>query len=212
MRGTAFLLATLCILFGGCSPTNDVVSKGPIQKRKFRPGWHVDLPVGQDLGPRAESPARPQGRALAMRPLAYQRARPETPALLASRTNTAPTAPVVRTPERAAEAVPTLAPASTTAAGAEVHAETEAERGGPRRWNRMALISGVFLLLSFLVMILGGGDVLLYLLLFALLTGIIGLILAAKHNERGKGIAIASIIIPALFIALIIATFSELWG
>jgi len=77
---------------------------------------------------------------------------------------------------------------------------------GPRRWNRMALVSGVFLLLAILVAVTGGGSIIGYIFAFSVLTGVIGLLLAIKHNERGKGIAIAAIAFPlAILIAALIA-------
>lgn len=76
----------------------------------------------------------------------------------------------------------------------------------PRRWNRMALVSGAFLIVSLLVLAAGGGSFLGYVLTFSFLTGLIGLLLCIKHNERGKGIAIAAMAFPvALLTAVIIA-------
>lgn len=82
------------------------------------------------------------------------------------------------------------------------------EPGGdsePRRWNRMALVSGAFLLLSLIVALAGGGGIIGYLFTFSVITGIIGLILAIKHKERGKGIAIAAIAFPLAVLGLVIA-------
>ncbi|MFT3884853.1 MAG: DUF4190 domain-containing protein [Flavobacteriales bacterium] len=36
----------ILVFLAGCSSTNDVVSKGPIQKRKYHGGWYVDLNRG----------------------------------------------------------------------------------------------------------------------------------------------------------------------
>ncbi|MCB9179384.1 MAG: hypothetical protein H6590_08200 [Flavobacteriales bacterium] len=75
----------------------------------------------------------------------------------------------------------------------------------------MAIISGVFLLLLIGVVIAmfstwNGGGIFWYVLLFTFLTGLIGLLLAIKHNERGKGIAILSLAVSLLIIGLFIAT------
>lgn len=79
-----------------------------------------------------------------------------------------------------------------------------------RRWNRMALVSGAFLLLSAItIAVTGGGEILLYLLSFAFITGIIGLVLAIKHNEKGKLIAIAGIALPLIVVALAIAALNS---
>lgn len=37
----------ILVMLAGCSSTNDVVSKGPFQKRKYQKGWHVDLNTGK---------------------------------------------------------------------------------------------------------------------------------------------------------------------
>lgn len=76
----------------------------------------------------------------------------------------------------------------------------------------MALISGIFMVLSLAVVLLtGGGGIFLYLLTFSFLTGLIGLILAIKHKERGKGIAIAAMAWPVVIIALVIAALNSVW-
>jgi len=70
----------------------------------------------------------------------------------------------------------------------------------------MAIVSGVFLFLSVIAAIAPGGTaILLYFLTFAIITGIIGLVLACKNKEKGKLIAIAAIALPLLFIALLFA-------
>jgi hypothetical protein len=73
------------------------------------------------------------------------------------------------------------------------------------RWNRMAIVSGAFLLLSLLVLAAGGGYFLSYVLTFSFLTGLIGLLLCIKHKERGKGIAIAAMAFPIVLLAAVIA-------
>lgn len=82
---------------------------------------------------------------------------------------------------------------------------TESVVTGDRRWNRMALVSGVFLFLAAVAAVVpGGAGILLYLVTFAFITGIIGLILAIKNKEKGKLLAIAAIAIPLLFIVLLL--------
>ena len=85
-------------------------------------------------------------------------------------------------------------------------ADGESTITGDRRWNRMAMASGVFLVLSAVAAIAPGGTaILLYMLSFAFITGIIGLILARKNKERGQLIAIAGIALPLLFVAFLFA-------
>ena len=62
-------LAGLCLIatmLVGCGGSRDVVSKGPIQKRKYRPGWAVDIGGGHPQ--REASPRRMTSRAIAVRP------------------------------------------------------------------------------------------------------------------------------------------------
>jgi hypothetical protein len=76
----------------------------------------------------------------------------------------------------------------------------------------MAIVSGIFLILSMTVLAISGGTgILLYLLTFSFLTGLIGLILAIKHEQKGKGIAIAAIAFPLVIITLVLAGFSASW-
>jgi hypothetical protein len=46
VKHTLFAAALLTLL-AGCSSTNDVVSNGVFQKRKYQKGWHVDLRTGK---------------------------------------------------------------------------------------------------------------------------------------------------------------------
>ena len=48
-------------------------------------------------------------------------------------------------------------------------------------------------------------------LVFAFATGLVGLLLAIKHHERGKGIAIAAIALPLVLLALVIAALNVVW-
>ena len=42
--------AGILMLLASCSSTNDVVSNGPFQKRKYQKGWHVNLNTGKRSG------------------------------------------------------------------------------------------------------------------------------------------------------------------
>ena len=211
MRREFHSIIWLILLFScGCSTTNDVVGHGPFQKRKYRPGWHVNLGHRKQLA--TEHMAREQdiiGPIAALPVSVHKPIAPASP-LMASvvaperteHTSAArwdPPTVQVRTDHVVPIADPPLAPAE------------EETSDGPRRWNRMALVSGAFLLLSGLVIIAGGGPVLGYLMAFAIVTGIIGLLLAIKHKERGKGIAIAAIAFPIAVLALVIAALNATW-
>lgn len=207
MRLLPRLLILLSLVLSGCSASEQVMNDGPFQKRKYRPGWHVDLGWND---PRP-SPTRDHLREVAPQRMAPRIAQPSAgsmPALEASSTPLAPAPIATRKPRSSTPPVilqaPRVEPATAT--------PTTEGAATTRRWNRMALISGVFLTLAALVIgISGGGEVLIYLLVFALLTGIIGLILAIKHKERGKGIAIAAIAGSLTVLSLLIAAIASGW-
>lgn len=203
MRAFSLFLFVMVVVLSGCSVSEQVVTDGPFQKRKFRPGWHVDL-GWRAPEPAVMGPTRRVAGTMRMPLRTYEAPVPVQPTLLASST-AIPLGPVVSAPVLpiGAKVVALAEPPVHTLSSPTAAPVAES---GPRRWNRMALISGVFLLLAGLVIaISGGGEILLYLLTFALLTGIIGLILSIKHKERGKGIAIAAIAAPVIIIALVIA-------
>lgn len=207
MRFLPCLLFVLSLVLSGCSASEQVMNDGPFQKRKYRPGWHVDLGWHN---PRS-SPTRDHLREIAPQRMAPRIAQPSAwpmPALEASSTPLPPVPIATRKPRPSAPPVIMQAPRvePTTAAPTTQGTATS------HRWNRMALVSGVFLTLAALVIgISGGGEVLIYLLVFALLTGIIGLILALKHKERGKGIAIAAIAGSLTVLSLLIAAMTSVW-
>lgn len=208
MSRSLFLFG-LFLLLGSCSTTNDVVGHGAFQKRKYMRGWHVDLAL------RKERPGPKVVRGIKVEPMAT-RAFTTAPIVL-SQPMVASNQPVsigtrsVRrsSPPTAVEPVRYQRP--DEAAEQPVATPGPENEGTERRWNRMALISGVFLLLSIAAMAVGGGEILIYLLTFSFITGVIGLLLAIKHKERGKGIAIAAFAFPALLIALAIAALNAAW-
>ena len=207
MRAFPFLLFVLLTGLYGCSTTQHVAGDGPFQKRKFRPGWHVDLGWRT---PVAVGVARPEAGSVRMLPRTYRAPTPVQPTLLASST-AIPLGSVVSAPARPI-GTGTVARVEPAVHGLPEPTAAPNAEGGPRRWNRMALLSGVFLLLAALVILVsGGGGILLYLVVFALLTGIIGLLLAIKHKERGKGIAIAAIAFSATLIALLVVALNTAW-
>lgn len=205
----SFLLLVLFLLLCGCSTTNDVVSRGPFQKRKYLPGWHVDLALNKDRSTPPvvrEQPVEPMAtRALTAAPMV-----PSQPlvASTGTTTNTPPARRIRVRHETLEPAIPFTLKVATTPPLDEPASE---QTGTERRWNRIALISGVFLVLSIAAMAVGGGEILLYLLTFSFITGVIGLLLAIKHKERGKGIAIAAFAFPVVLIALAIAALNAVW-
>ncbi|HQW06599.1 MAG: hypothetical protein IPH05_05315 [Flavobacteriales bacterium] len=200
-------------LLVGCRTTDAVVGHGPFQKRKYRPGWHVDLGHRSSHGAAAHGLRTSDDDAgtIALR----NTERPITePTPLAGPTLECKPVPLhtcLNTGDHAFSMAPPLQYARL-ALGHGLPQESDTQAEAPRYYNRMALVSGVFLVLSMAVIFLtGGGNILLYLLSFAFITGIIGLILAIKHKEKGKGIAIAAIVLPLVVVGLVIAALSAVF-
>lgn len=207
MRCTSQWCCTLLILLlTSCSTTNDAVSKGPFQKRKYRSGWHVDLGTStQKEHPFQERTVRSSLERIEPRTTTRLNTR-EPVASLLSVERRAPLRRIIPPGAPNSDASAFDVPADMAARVASCPAGIDEQASEPRRWNRMALVSGVFLIISLLVIAAGGGSVLGYVLTFSFLTGLIGLLLCIKHKERGKGIAIAAMAFPiALLAAVIIA-------
>ncbi|MCC6542255.1 MAG: hypothetical protein IT225_08555 [Flavobacteriales bacterium] len=200
MRPSTHVLLCTIILLSGCASNRDVVGHGPFQKRKFRPGWHVDLGMGHR---NVESRERPMDQILRLELRTVQPAEALAEPIASAKTVSVPF-------PAAGPKVPFHRSTSTLLPQWTASTSTEKEKieppDGPRRWNRMAIVSGIFLVLSFgVIAATGGGAILGYLLTFAFITGLIGLLLAIKHHERGKGIAIAAIAVPLALLALVVA-------
>lgn len=209
MRSAFPLLLGLLLVLSGCSTSNEVIGRGPIQKRKFRPGWHVDFGNRTpDRPARVRSVHEPS-------PIAVHTPwsdRSVEPQLLASRSTAKmeppPKAPVWSGKSRPAFTAQVIVQAAD---GTTIALEEATPNANERRWNFMAIVSGIFLVLSAIAISLGGGGIIAYLLTFSVLTGIIGLLLCIKYKERGKGIAIAAILGPVLLLALVVAALNAAW-
>lgn len=209
MRHFLVLLISLSALLCSCSSTNSVVSDGPFVKRRYQPGWHIDLGRREARPTEARSPAVQEASPLAVRTVRIERqVRPELSAKVANELQEGPLRTAVGQPKRPLPENKILG--NSDAAPMLLNGVPEVENG-PRRWNRMAIVSGIFLALSLLVIALGGGSILGYLFTFAVLTGLIGLIMAIKHKERGKGIAIAAIIVPVGLLIAVIVALNAVW-
>lgn len=204
MRRTVRAILWLSFLFlYGCSASHDVVRHGPFQTRKYGPGQQVDIgrvpkPTErtalhrEDVHRMATTPCPPVEQASLREPLTAS----------VNENGLQRTPPERWTPRSKHGGIPSVAPLVRKV----VATSDEQSTDGPRRWNRMALVSGAFLILALLVAATGGGGIIGLIFTFSILTGIIGLLLAIKHNERGKGIAIAAIAIPvAILVAAVLA-------
>lgn len=217
-RSWQVLLLFLILVGQGCSSSNDVVGHGPFQKRKYRPGWSLDFagprqhPVIAEVGtpPSVENdPIRPSQPSPVL-DISFDSASTE---VTASSLSASLIEPPILTQQgtRTSSPLPITAELTVPITSASRYAPERTDSGEPRRWNRMALVSGGFLLLAVLVAALGGGGIIGYIFSFSVITGLIGLILAIKHNERGKGIAIAAIAFPLAVLALVIAALNSAW-
>ena len=215
--GRAIILLLSLVLLAGCSTTNDVVGRGPLQKRKYRPGWHLDLARASKAPTpdrrTVEGPDHLEARTVIPDRIVEPMNRP--PVVLVREATSEPLASIGTTspPDRDAAPVVALTHPGRSVSGpvGPDPSQGPVQEEGHRYWNRMAIISGVFLLLLIGVVIAmfstwNGGGIFWYVLLFTFLTGLIGLLLAIKHNERGKGIAILSLAVSLLIIGLFIAT------
>jgi len=198
------------VLLYGCSATNDVIGHGPFEKRKYRPGWHVELghrmpgPTERTMVQRETVPrlavtcVQPEERIPTAEPLSASAvAKPPIGADPSKRWCV---------PQMDVEIRPVTLPQRKIMGALDEQTTEE-----PRRWNRMALVSGAFLLLAILVAATGGGAIIGYIFTFSVITGVIGLVLAIKNKERGKGIAIAAIAFPIAVLALVIAALNTAW-
>lgn len=208
------LLSIVLLASLGCSTTNDVVGRGPLQKRKYRPGWNIDI-AGKQRSVDQRFTADERTARLERKPV---RSAPwiPLPEPTASLMNTVP--PVA---ERAstAPAAPAISPPASVPIGPmshRTHASPFLKTGpvlaaadqtdGIPRVNRMAMVSGVFLAVSLFVFALSGAIPLFtYLMVFTFITGVIGLLLAIKHRDLGKGIAIAAILVALGFLVASLA-------
>lgn len=98
-------------------------------------------------------------------------------------------------------------------ASPEPHSAVDQERSrGTRKWNTLSLIAAGGVALAFIALFIGGGAALWsYLLGASLILAVVGLVQAIQRDERGKGIAIAAIVLPILFLALVIAALNAAW-
>ena len=212
-----FFLAGLVAFLIGCSTTNDVVGRGPVQKRKYRSGWHLDFARSSARGTASERKkhATVEPEPVTELPVANSSLIDQPLASKVATNASEPVAsvlPSIPLDTKRLDPVPLEEQFVQTPPSPAQDTSPAGEEDGPRYWNRMALVSGVFLVLSFLVIALsGGGGLLGYLLFFSFLTGVIGLILTIKHKEKGKGIAIAAIAFPVILIALVLAALNEVF-
>jgi hypothetical protein len=186
MRVLLFTLIPI-MLSAACSPSLDVVNKGVIQKRKYRPGWHVDLPRRDRHWTRDDQ--QPPMRVLEVRTSeSVEMDRTRFPAVIA--------APLTRANVRAATG-PRMERSATDHAVIRDRAPAAirsavAHRVDPddRPMNKLAVAGFVLAQIA----LFGGLSIpaLAWLTIPATILGIIALVQIGKRNERGRAFAIVA--------------------
>lgn len=197
-RSLRHLLA--CVLLVGlaaCSQGPNVIGKGPLQARKYRPGWHLDLRTGTHPMTRRSAPRPLEARLPApAEPLA---GRPLTVQVVTAQPVPTPPSKAPRTPIIAPEPPLTLDPALNPIA-----AQDEPENLMPKkRWSCMGMVA--FLLATGTAILgfsaFGTTTVLLAAGFTALIAGFT-LRRIRKREQAGKGFALIALLVA--FIALVI--------
>ncbi len=190
-----------CVLLVGlaaCSQGPDVIGKGPLQARKYRPGWHLDLRTGN----------HPMTRRSALRPLEARLPAPAEP--LAGRPLTVQVviAQAVPSPPPKAPGTPNIAPEPPLTpldpALKPIAAQDEPENLMPKkRWSWMGIVA---FLLATGTATLGfsafGTTIVLLAAGFTALFAGFTLRRIRKREQAGKGFALIALLVA--FIALVI--------
>jgi Domain of unknown function (DUF4190) len=206
------LLAALMsglILLSGCGTSNQVISKGPFQKRKYRPGWSVDMPflnkgeAGHARTVIAEAQETPPAQTQEM--VFPDQAIAEPPVLAsvisddevriistATRTNRIRAAKrtVIDEPLSPADGAMTVAHGSTTTSTTPQAMKVPGDGDKSAGTNGMAIAGFVC---SFFIPILG------------IIFSAIGLGQCKRRGQKGKGFAIAGLAISILTILIFLA-------
>lgn len=193
MKGCARLAICLLAITSSCGLARQTIGDGAIQKRKLRPGWHVDLGLRQPQQPTAQRiiPVRSAHSAPAPSNL--------EPELLAG-AGDAPLAPPPQPapgPIRHDRAVPVQL-ASVRTAALPPHA-TPLIVDPPARWNPWAVPAFLLALGTVAYAILGTSELLVVIAVIATLVLASIAVRKGRMNEwSGKGFAIAALMIGAL--------------
>jgi len=197
------LLIACVMLLTACTTDRHVVTGGLIQKRKYRPGWHLDFP-SRSATPRAERNAAERPRTIHAAPqgsIVQPSDRPLAPAVIVAPL-TASAEPVQET----RSVRPALSPATPAWRLSCISAQDGEENLMPKKkWNVLAVP----------VFVLGLGAVALgfvtastlAVLIVAVITVVLGAIALRRIRSRdqaGKGFALIGFIL-GLFVLLFVA-------
>lgn len=218
---SALLLLTILLFLGACSTSNDVISKGPIQKRKYRPGWYVDIGFNERDGRDRSNNTHVARNAHARNEVIEA---PDPTSWNGSATASLDTtrigpwvvdtrAPLAFSPSRTkvVHGQPPLdarwhiqTPTKTAVPAEPPTLNDRAERPMNRTalWGFIIAYAGLIGFFFF--------PELSYLIFAGFVLGIIGLLQVLHRKERGLGFAIAAILGPLAFILLAIYVLSGL--
>lgn len=204
-RSFPLSILLVVLLWTACSPSQDVVGRGPIQKRKYRSGWNLELRGSAKHG--TNKTAEKADRSVPMDVMSPVPSLPEV--------RFDPAAPLSASsgPEVFVAPAPT-GPSERIAVPEEFHPKVEDPTSNAARpptsddldwrpWERMAIIAGIFMVLTAAIFAASGFIGLVYYLLgFAFITGLVGLWMGMKHKRKGKGLAIAAILFSIVMLIL----------
>lgn len=198
------LWPVLVVLLFGCAGSARRVAEGGFQKRKYRPGWHVDLGFGKN------GSNRPMREPEPMAMLATRSSVPQTEPARSQllQANTIPQLEEVRYERPRATMERYLIRSERTAFDTPSAAMEERT---PAAWNIPSLIAIGIVVVALLSLIVQGGSSLFgYLLIAAFIAGLVGLLSAIARKERGKGFAIAAMAFSIAFVIMILTALSKL--
>jgi hypothetical protein len=193
-RSIPLVVVLLILLFGACSPSQDVVGRGPIQKRKYRSGWNLELGrSGQASRQHHRHTTAEEVVVIPHRSIPVPQPANPTP-LIASDLGTIDLARTTNgSMSEPATASTLFEPAQSPRPEPTVGQQEEDPPWQP--WERMAIVAGIFMVLAAIFFgISGFVPIVYYMLSFAFMTGTVGLIMGIKHERKGKGLAMAAIL------------------
>jgi hypothetical protein len=205
VKQTPLIIAAL-LLLGGCASTNEAISNKPFQKRKLRSGWYVNLDMGQHQQRAvrsAQQRTRDQESDFTVEPLAALPVgtSPLTAPTPATGIATITTAHAARPQAAPADLTASLSPVPVPVAHADVPtAQIKSEASAPAPASPPAGEGG------------GTNPLAIAGFITSLFLPIVGLVLSAialgqikRTGQRGRGLAMAGLIIGIVFTVIALA-------
>ena len=200
----------IIVLLYGCASDRTVVHGGAFQKRKHRPGWHVDLGRRDDKST-ARNVITPRSRSVDQTTRLAIR-RPATPVTTSVRT---PLSLTFTVPVAHTSAADLTRPQSSSTGRSEselgIAAPAQLDQNGPedlmpkKRWNQLAIPAFILALFTiYLGLFTLGTTAVIVAAVITIVVAGISLRHIRKREQAGKGFALAALII-GLIAALVTA-------